>query len=408
MAAEKQQGRNETEALNALFAAACRAQEQGDTALAKNNYLFLLEKFPDAPILHYNLGLVFFAEDDFAAAVASFSRAASLRGDDTDILFNLALARKKAGDIAGAVCGFQQLLEKEPWQVDVLFSLGGCYQQSGELDKAIYWYQQVLAIEADHLAAHNTLAYLYHKRGEKKRAVSHYQAVVERDPHHQGANYMLAALQGDSNILASPMDYVRTVFDNYAESFEQSLIDKLEYRVPQQLRKLCGSILPPRFSASRLLDLGCGTGLSGAVFADMAERIDGVDISQKMLAIAREKELYTQLAGEDIIRFLTDSREKYSFFLACDVFNYFGDLAAVFTAITASALPDSYLCFSTEAQQKEGFALRETGRFTHNPDYIRSFFDNKRYTLMAEREAVLRRERDIRVTGTLWLVRLSL
>ncbi len=396
----------EVEALNTCFAAACKAYQQGDFARAERGYLSLLEKFSDAPILHYNLGLVFFAQENFTEAVASFSTAASLAEDDVDILFNLALARKKQGDIAGAIAGFLHLLEKEPppaEMVDLLHSLGGCYRQTGETAKAIDCYRRLLAIEKNHLVGHNAIAYLYHKIGDKERAISHYQQVLAAEPEHPGAGYMLAALCGDKRVSAPPTDYVRTIFDDYASSFEQSLVNELEYRAPKLLEELCQRVLPPGFSTERLLDLGCGTGLSGMAFAGMAKEIFGVDISEKMLEIAKEKNVYSGIFSGNIVEFLGAGKEKYSFFLACDVFNYFGELSNVFRVVAANSLPDAYLCFSTETREKEGFALGETGRFSHNPDYIRALIDRCDFSLLAEEKALLRKERGEWVKGTLWL-----
>ncbi len=392
---------------NALFAAACAAQEQGDLEKAKENYCFLIEKFPGAPILHYNLGLVFFEEEHFAEAAASFSQAASLAEDDLDILFNLALAYKKQGDIAAAIRGFHLLLSKDPQMVDALYSLGGCYRQAGEVEQAIACYRQVIEVDKEFLPAHNTLAYLYHKTGKKELAISHYRQVLAQNPDHENAEYMLSALQGGEGVSAPPADYVRDMFDDYASHFEKSLVGELQYRVPGLLRGLCDTVFPSGFSATHMLDLGCGTGLSGVAFADVAERLSGVDISSKMLEIAAEKGIYNELATEDIVQFLSSDQQKYSFFLACDVLNYFGELEQLFSEIAASGEPGSLLCFSTEMQEKEGFGLRETGRFAHNPVYIRALLTTFGYTLLAEEEAVLRKERGEWVSGILWLAQLS-
>ncbi len=408
---DNREGSGAVEELNALFTAACEAYQQGEFRRAKKVFLVLLEQFADAPILHYNLGLALFEEGDFASATASFSRAASLAEDDADILFNLALARKKQGDITGAIRDFLRLLEEKlpddgaatEMVVDAFYSLGGCYRQTGEIEQAIACYQRVLSMEKNHLAAHNSLAYLYHREGEKSLAINHYQCVLAQQPDHPGAGYMLAALQNGEGISAPPANYVRDIFDDYAAHFEKSLVDELEYRVPGLLQELCTRLLPPDFVAGRLLDLGCGTGLSGAAFAQMATDITGVDISTKMLAIAEEKGLYSELVVGDIVQFLKKRPLEYSFFLACDVFNYFGELSDVFRVIAASSLPDGYLCFSTESGEQQGFALGETGRFSHNPDYICSLLERYGFTLLAEEKASLRKERGEWVKGTLWL-----
>lgn len=392
------------EELNELFAAACRAQEEGDLARAKADYQRLLGRFQDAPVLHVNLGLVCFQLRDFAGAVSCFAKAASLAEDDMDILFNLSLALRRQGDISGAIDGYRRILAQEPQALDALYNLGGCYRDKGEEEEAIRCYRQLLHAAPDNLAASNTLAYLYHRQGNKPLAIRYYRQVLALEPAHPGARYMLAALEGNRDVVAPPPGYVRDVFDRYAENFEQSLVQELEYRVPTQLRELCQRHLPENFRVDRLLDLGCGTGLSGMAFTDFAQLIDGVDLSANMLEIAAEKKIYAGLVEADIENFLAGVEEKYHFFLACDVLSYLGRLENFFAAIFAAALPGACLCFSTEQYEGTDFCLQETGRFAHNPEYIRTRCQCCGFTLLAEESAALRRERASLVAGKLWLV----
>ena len=49
-----------------------------------------------------------------------------------------------------------------------------------------------------------------------------------------------------------------------------------------------------------MLDLGCGTGLAGAAFRPHVDWLAGVDLSPKMIEVARAKGLYDRLAVADI------------------------------------------------------------------------------------------------------------
>jgi hypothetical protein len=57
---------------------------------------------------------------------------------------------------------------------------------------------------------------------------------------------------------------VRELFDEYADTFDDELVNGLRYDVPNLLRKQ----IPPGALFKRCLDLGCGTGLSGVAFRD--------------------------------------------------------------------------------------------------------------------------------------------
>ena len=47
---------------------------------------------------------------------------------------------------------------------------------------------------------------------------------------------------------------------------------------------------------TQALDLGCGTGLTGIILREIAKHLTGVDIAAKMLAHAKEKEIYDEFS----------------------------------------------------------------------------------------------------------------
>ena len=99
------------EELNQIFIKAGEDQQHGLLDSAKSGYLRLLEYFPEAPLLHSNLGLVYFESGEYAKSRDSFLRAAELSPEDMDILFNLALAQKKSGDLEGAIASYKKVVE---------------------------------------------------------------------------------------------------------------------------------------------------------------------------------------------------------------------------------------------------------------------------------------------------------
>lgn len=72
-----------------------------------------------------------------------------------------------------------------------------------------------------------------------------------------------------------------------------------------------------------LLDIGCGTGLSGAAFRDAGfEVIDGTDFSPEMLAEARRKRgVYRDLVLGDLNRPIPAAPGEYAYMAAVGVFS---------------------------------------------------------------------------------------
>jgi len=104
------------------------------------------------------------------------------------------------------------------------------------------------------------------------------------------------------------------------------------YKTPEFIFNEVRRIKP--FKYNYVLDLGCGTGLSGILFRDFTEYLSGVDLSIEMMALALDKKIYNELSEEDILQFLSKSvTKKWDVIIAASVFIYFGDLCKLFEQI---------------------------------------------------------------------------
>ncbi len=392
--------------LNQLFAKACEDHQNGLLDAAGQSYLRLLDYFAEAPILHYNLGLVYYGQDRYEKARDSFAKAVELHPGDADILFNLALSQKKAGDPLGAIDIYKQVLAIEPASIDTLYNLAVCYQDSSQYAEAMATYREVLRQAPQHQSANNNLAFLYHLDGDIEQAVWYYRMVLEYNPDHQAAKHMVAALTG-ALATSAPDLYVKEVFDNYSEYFERSLVTELLYCVPTTLRTLLDQTFAGRPRFVHGLDLGCGTGLGGQAFADIVEVFDGLDLSAKMLVQAAKKGIYRNLHPGSIAGVLQEVQDTFDFYLAADVFAYVGDLQETFCLLRRQARQDVLFCFSTETTKDTTYRLQKTGRFAHSPRYIEGLAKATGWQVAARQETVLRKEQGMWVQGDLWILRLA-
>lgn len=380
---------------------ACDDQNNGHLNAAKLKYQQLLEFVPNAPILLYNLGLVYFTQEAFAEAEKVFAKALSHAPQDLDILFNLALSQKRNGNINKAIESYKNLLTLDPDSADGFYNLGGCYKETGLYQDAVEMYLKVLAQDPNYLSAHNNIAYVYQFLGETDLAIHHYERVLELKPEHAGAYHMLSALTGKV-CKSSPDAYVKEVFDGYSDSYEQSLVDELEYSVPEEIFALYKELRWHKSTFDHGLDLGCGTGLCGEKFTGEITLLDGVDLSEKMIELAGAKNIYHKLDVENIVEYLQRSTTRYDFFLAADVFGYVGDLLELFSLIHKRSAADTLFCFSTETSDSVDYVLKPTGRFAHAPEYISNIASQTGWSEVASRSTKLRKERGEWVHGMLW------
>ena len=132
------------------------------------------------------------------------------------------------------------------------------------------------------------------KAGDRERAAEAYRQALKLDPEdHGGVSIRLAAMGLAASPDKMPDAYVATLFDQHADDFDDILVERLRYCVPLQLRELLRNHGIEKLG--RVLDLGCGTGLVGLALADCAEHLTGVDLSERIVELAFDREVYDDI-----------------------------------------------------------------------------------------------------------------
>ncbi len=393
---------NDTDELQTKYAKALESHEQGELNTAVKLYRSILRHLPDADLVQYNLGLALYTQELYAEAATSFLAATELNPGDPDYWFNAALALKQSGRYQHALAAYEKALTLSPNDADILYNMGCCHQAAGDRIRAMVVYEKALAVTGNHSPALNNLAYCAHLEGDYDRAASLYQQVLVLRPDHLAARYMVEALSGE-NISAPPPEYIQQLFDAYSESFEQVLLGNLSYRVPSLLKDLLADTIGPGKKEMRVVDLGCGTGLSGQAVIEYATFLIGVDLSANMVEEAGKKGCYDQLIVGDVVKFLQGVEEPFDLFLAADVLTYLGDLEPFFQATANCTEAGALLCFSTEHGGEPGWRLQVTGRYGHHQSYVQEMAAENGWQLMHTKGAEIRKERDQWIAGDLYI-----
>ncbi len=95
---------------------------------------------------------------------------------------------------------------------------------------------------------------------------------------------------------------VARLFDAMADSYEE--LEPWYEHLYATLHAILREVLaPPRGrTRPRALDAGCGTGFQAAVLADLGYEVHGVDLSSKLLAVARDRVGEARIAVGDVER----------------------------------------------------------------------------------------------------------
>ncbi|RUS59040.1 methyltransferase domain-containing protein [Pseudorhodobacter sp. E13] len=237
---------------------------------------------------------------------------------------------------------------------------------SGDLAAAADLMADALALVPGWAAGWFHLGELAEAAGRDTAAQDAFAQALALDPADRlGATLRLDLLRKVPLTEGMPAAFVAALFDQYAPDFDASLVDRLNYRVPQKL----AAALPDRpFDA--VLDLGCGTGLMGAELRGRAAHLTGWDISEGMLAEAQAKGIYDALACHDL-NTLAPAQGRYDLIVAADVFMYLGALETVISWAVQALRPGGVLAYSCESHDgPEPILLRPSRRYAHSVGYL--------------------------------------
>jgi predicted TPR repeat methyltransferase len=223
-----------------------------------------------------------------------------------------------------------------------------------------------------------------------------------------GAGLKLAAHGAGSAVDGTAVSYVEALFDQYAPQFEQSLVERLGYRVPQMLDALVSQEMA-RLGIdgfARALDLGCGTGLMGQQLRAKVAFLEGVDVSAAMIAEAARRASYDRLEKAELVAFLAGRAPSADLVTAADVFIYCGALPPVLAAVVPAMMPGGLLAFSLEAHEgDEPVFLRASLRYAHGVAATRQALEEAGLEVLRFELATLRQDRGTPIEGMLVVAR---
>ena len=88
-------------------------------------------------------------------------------------------------------------------------------------------------------------------------------------------------------------------YRKWAADYDRQMLDQRGYTAPSSIAEILGEQLPD--TQATILDVGCGTGLTCRLLAQRGfSQLDGIDLSQEMIEVARERGIYQNLLQGDV------------------------------------------------------------------------------------------------------------
>ena len=267
--------------------------------------------------------------------------------------------------------------------------------EAGDFAAARDLMRDTLALVPAWVAGWYRLGEICEAAGSAMAATAMFREALRLDPADRlGAGLKLAAAGHALAPNAAPAAFVEALFDQYAHDFDESLVERLNYRVPEVLADALLRTAPEAFAHA--VDLGCGTGLMAERLVGRVSFIEGVDISSGMLKCAAAKRLYGRLTHADIAAF--DFAADVDLVTAADVFIYVGALDALFTRLERLSA-GAIFAFSAEAFEGDGdMVLRPSRRYAHSESYLRRLL-HPSFDLQAMERTMIRMDRGHPIEG---------
>jgi predicted TPR repeat methyltransferase len=287
------------------------------------------------------------------------------------LMTRLALGRAHlaAGNIESALSELRAASELGSSVADAALALGQALMAAGHLPAAVAEFERAARLDPDFAAARHALGLAWLEAGEPDRAIE-FLSTLAATPFTADAAEKITLARAMKTAHRSPPGYIRHLFDQFSSDYDMRMLDALDYRAHLILRELADLVLVER-SGLDILDLGCGTGLAGAEFVQVARHLDGVDLSPRMVERARARGVYRHLMVADLEQALAEAGPSYDLILAADTLVYIGDLGPVFRGACRRLKAGGFLLATFEKKDEPGYGLGQKRRYRHSEDYLR-------------------------------------
>jgi predicted TPR repeat methyltransferase len=420
-------------------------QAQGKSGLEALQKAALL--LPEDAETHRNIGFILQKLGRLSEAEASHRQTVVLRPDLAEAHKNLGIVLKDLGRLPEAEKCFRNALKIQPDYFDALTWLGNTLFDQGLFAEAEDSHRGAINTNPNSAEAHRNLAISLKQQGRFSEAETSYLHAIKIKPNFAYVYYELGDMLKEQKRLNEAEEYLKSYLElepddpRGARLFLSSIgvmpvplkasekqldelylqraktwdnNDKNPYQgavlVAQTLKRLL-----PQPMINSILDAGCGTGSVGLLIRNITYQLDGVDMSSAMLDKAKEKEIYNNLAQDDLESFMKNTPKKYDAITCAATLIHFGDLKPAFNA-AAKCLNDNGLFVFTlfpnnqEAEGKEVIVaeiddLARGGCFAHGRNYVRRVAGETGFVVEVLEEEVHEYSKEVPVMGLIVAMR---
>jgi len=240
---------------------------------------------------------------------------------------------------------------------------------TGKVQTAYLCGKRMVELEPENTEAWYEFGEIAQCVGRRQEARSAYQKYFDKNPHDGEIEHLLIALRDEPPPSRASDRAILHIYKAFAPRYEERMVDDLKYAAPARMLEAVRKVIGDR-NGLTVLDLGCGSGLTGNAFKQCAWSLTGVDLSRDMIELARKRQIYDHLELGEITDWLDRGDTAFDLIVSCDCLIYFGDLTDIIRAASRRLKPGGLFAFSLERGTQAPFRLTDTGRYNHHCDHV--------------------------------------
>ncbi|MDP1573799.1 MAG: tetratricopeptide repeat protein [Coxiellaceae bacterium] len=370
---------------------------------ARDLFLQCIVEMPENVECQHRLGICYYQLKAFNDAAKQFETVLALEYTHPEANQYLANTLLELKEHEKAMHHYFQQLEKNPF-FETYYNLGVLLMMKERFNEALLYFDKAEKINADDFALALNRGNIHLRRNEIDLAITAYQKAQQLKPTDPEILHILSALTQKTVPDQAPNAFIQSLFNQYAPYYDLHLTNRLSYEIPEKIIKTIALENPHFFDAKkRILDLGCGTGLCGMLLKPYASELIGIDLSDNMLTLAREKNCYDSLLQDDITTAMA-AHNNIDLIVAGDVFTYIGDLKTIFESAARALSNKGLFIFTVEKTFEADFVLQKSIRYAHNKKYLESLIQENHFQLLRFDTIALRKQKSAWIEGYLVLV----
>jgi predicted TPR repeat methyltransferase len=381
-----------------------RCQGKLDAAIVE--YKIAIQCNPSLTLAHLHLGKVLHDQNRRAEAKIALEKAIELKPDWAEphnALGNVLWDDRKLEE---AINAYRKAVKLKPDYLAAQWSLGKILSAQGRMEAAISCFHTAVHLNPKNAKGHYYLGRMLERAGHREAACKALAEAVRLRPDAEDWRFILSSMSGDGAAATMPADHIRNLFNDYADTFDEHLVEHLHYRAPEMIRDALLNATSTR--DWDVLDLGCGTGLSGQAIRPLARKLVGVDLAQRMIDLARKRGIYDELINGELMETLHARAGTFDVIVAADVLIYVGDLSRLMPCVADALRANGLFAFTIEKLGAgEGFFLHGEQRFAHSIQYVREMAARTGLSEVSISDISLRKHADSDVAGCLVVLRKS-